>query len=159
MATRAQLLDDLDSALEGVRRLWSRAALHRWFAAELGHAVELATVRTLRAVETAGPRATVGEVALALDVAASTATRMVDRAIDDGLLVRAPSREDGRRRELSLTDLGRTVLDQSTQVRRWGLEAATSGWPAEDLELLARLLARLRQGFDDPDHPSRSDSP
>jgi DNA-binding MarR family transcriptional regulator len=142
-------LDVLDDALVGVRRVLQRPGYRRRLLAAGGEPFELATLRTLRAVERRGEDAPcVGDVAETLDVDPSTASRTVDRCVSGGLLARTTSEGDRRRTRLTLTDEGRTVLDRVTEARRAILAEVTADWSDADVARLAVLLGELRAGFD-----------
>jgi DNA-binding MarR family transcriptional regulator len=142
-------LDDLDAALIDVRRFWQRPGLQRRFFADLGEPVELSVLRTLRAIEAGGGgEMCVGDVASALAVDASTASRLVDQAVGAGYVVRTASERDRRRTALELSPAGIDLLDRATAVRREILREMTAGWADEEVETLAGLLRRLRSELD-----------
>lgn len=137
----------LDTALLDLRRIWMHPRLLRWFAEEVGTDVELATLRTLRAIETGsveGRPLGVSDLAAAMAVDASTASRLVEQAVGDGYVTREASTRDRRRTELALTAEGERLLARSTEVRAGMLGRATRTWDDEDLAVLAELLSRLQ---------------
>ena len=136
----------LDAALLDLRRVWMHPRLLRWFAEEVGTDVELATLRTLRAIETGGEQAALGvsDLAAAMAVDASTASRLVEQAVAEGYVTRRASPRDRRRTELALTAEGERLLARSTEVRARMLGRATRAWDDEDLIELAELLTRLQ---------------
>ena len=149
MSSLPPALHELDDALLRLRRLWLHPARRRRFMAELGEPVELATLRTLRAIDLAGgDEPSVGDVAAALVVDASTASRLVDQAVSGGYVTRHPSASDRRRSVLELTTQGADLLQRSTKVRERLLAEVTAEWPAEDLATLAGLLGRLHRDFE-----------
>lgn len=84
------------------------------------------------------------ELAEALWMDKSTASRQVDSVERFGLVERVPDPADARARMIQLTDDGRERMAamQAEQRRRW--ESALSGWDPEEVEELTRLLRRLR---------------
>lgn len=58
------------------------------------------------------------------------------------LIARLPSPEDARERLLYLTDKGKQLMDQATQLARGILEEAQQGIPADDLEICREVLRR-----------------
>ncbi len=135
----------LDEALVDLRRLWMHPRLLRWFSEQVGHDVELATLRTLRAIESApGDSPGVKDLAAILAVDASTASRLVEQSVAEGYVERRSSEADRRRTQLRLTPSGERLLERSTEVRGRMLGRATSGWDDEELMTLAGLLARLQ---------------
>jgi DNA-binding MarR family transcriptional regulator len=149
--TRANVphLDELDAVLIDVRAMVQQPRYRRRLLSALGRDVDLGTVRVLRAVERAGGDGPcVGDVAEALAVDPSSASRLVERCVAEGLLTRRTHQQDRRRSRLGLTPSGRSVLDSASTVRRRLLADVTSGWSSEDVEQLVDLLSRLRAGFD-----------
>ena len=135
----------LDGALLDLRRLWMHPRLLRWFSAQVGADVELATLRTLRAIESADGRPLgVGDLADALAVDASTASRLVEQAVGEGYVERRASAQDRRRTELALTSAGEALLARSTEAKAELMGRATLEWSDEDLVALAAMLDRLQ---------------
>ena len=134
----------LDAALLDLRRVWMHPRLLRWFAAEVGTDVEIATLRTLRTIEAGGAALGVSDLAAAMAVDASTASRLVEQAVADGYVTRRSSDRDRRRTELALTPEGERLLARSTEVRARLLGRATEDWDDPDLIALAELLSRLQ---------------
>lgn len=135
----------VDEALLDLRRLWMHPRLLRWFADQVGRDVELATLRTLRTIEAAQESSPgIKDLAAALAVDASTASRLVEQAVGDGYVERRSSDRDRRRTQLRLTAEGERLLTRSTQVRGRLLGRATRGWGDDELTTLAVLLARLQ---------------
>lgn len=148
----------VDEALLDLRRVWMHPRLLRWFAEQVDADVEMATLRTLRAIEGArGGSPGVGDLAEIIAVDASTASRLVEHAVAEGYVERRVSARDRRRTELALTAAGEELLARSTAVRSRMMGRATEGWSDEDLTRLAELLARLqvdlRGLLDDEDCP------
>lgn len=148
----------LDAALLDLRRVWMHPRLLRWFAEEVGTDVEMATLRTLRTIEASGGEALgVSDLAAAMAVDASTASRLVEQAVAEGYVVRRGSTRDRRRTELALTAEGERLLARSTEVRARMLGRATAHWDDDDLialaELLSRLQVDLRGLLEDEDRP------
>jgi DNA-binding MarR family transcriptional regulator len=140
-------LDALDDALVEVRRVLQRPGYRRRITAGTG-AVELATLRLLRAVQRLPGAPSIGDVAELLIIDPSTASRLVDRALAAGLLEKRACADDGRRARLHLTDQGDAVLAAATRQRRSVLAEVTGTWDPHDVEHLVGLLAALRDGFD-----------
>jgi DNA-binding MarR family transcriptional regulator len=83
-----------------------------------------------------GPSRRVVDLALALGVNRSTATRMSDRLARKRLVTRTRQRGDRRTVRLSLTDAGRELLDDVSQSRRLAVT-----------EIVSRLSDMDRQSF------------
>ncbi len=148
----------LDDGLIRLRRLWSPSR-QRLFD-DSGVAVEMSSLLVLEACArgaAAGREVSVADVASLADVAASTASRLVDRAVSAGLVERGTSRIDPRRSALSLTDHGASLQARAYTERTTWLAGQLRDWPAEDLDRLARLLSRFADTLyrgDDPTSPS-----
>lgn len=153
MAVTHEQLDALDEALVGVRRLMQRPGYQRQFLAALGEPVDLGTLRAVRAVgRLADDVPGVGDVAELLMVDASTASRVLDRAVGAGYVAREPAPHDRRRTQLRLTDAGVALLAKADAARRELLSTVTDDWDPGDLETLASLLDRLRHDLDRFEH-------
>jgi DNA-binding MarR family transcriptional regulator len=137
-------LEALDLALVRLRRFWQRPQWRARVLAELGGDVTASRYNVLRAVagvEHGEP--CVGDVAAALDVDASTASRLVADAVAAGLIGRSTSEHDRRRSRLAVTQTGEDLLARGTSVRRNLLAEMTADWDREDVATLATLLTRL----------------
>ncbi len=92
--------------------------------------------------------ARMGELADALRVDASTATRAVNRLVDAGLARRKRSDEDGRVMVVALTKRGADAHRSLMVRRREAIEAILSDFSARDRVELATLLERFVAGLD-----------
>jgi DNA-binding MarR family transcriptional regulator len=131
----------IDSALLGLRHLWSMPAERP---ASLG-GVEMSTVWVVEALDRAGSSEglSVAELAEALDVAHSTASRLIDRALDAGMVTRERSLRDARRAMVTLTPGGRELANESRSFRMGYLAQLTATWTPEEQGNFAALLARF----------------
>jgi DNA-binding MarR family transcriptional regulator len=146
-------LADLDTALIDLRRLWAAPA--RLNDPTLG-TVEMSTIWIADALDRRAdlPEVTVADLAAALDVAHSTASRLVDRAQAAGCVLRNPSATDSRRTALALTPTGRTLAQSARTARTGYLAAVTADWTPEERRSLADLLTRLATTVHStPPHP------
>ena len=141
------VLVGLDHALLEVRRLVNRPGYRRRLLGPLGRRIELSTVRVLHAVDQAPHPPSIGEVASTLTIDPSTASRLVDQRVADGLLARSPDPEDRRRVVLRLTTAGESLIAEVAASRREMLTEVTAGWTAADRRTLEALLTRLVDGF------------
>ncbi len=148
-ADLAPELDRLDPALLAIRSLVNRPAYRRRIRELLPARVELTTVRVLRAVERAGDTdPTIGDIAEALVIDPSTASRFVDRVVERGEVERRACSADRRRTRVGLTAAGRATLAAVTEARRTVLAEVTDGWDPADVGALATLLERLHESVD-----------
>src|SRR3954469_8501995 len=83
--------------------------------------VTLPQFRSLVVLSTAGPQ-TVSALADRLAVHASTMTRMCNRLVTRGLVVRVPSAVDRREVVIALTEMGTSVVENVMAARRRELD-------------------------------------
>jgi DNA-binding MarR family transcriptional regulator len=87
-------------------------------------------------------------LARSLDVAPSTAMRMVDRLVGSGLVDRHVPPENRRETKLSLTASGEAVVRKVTERRRRDLAAVVAELPEDELDDLARAMALFASAAD-----------
>lgn len=137
-------LRTLDDALIRLRRLWATPPPGTHWADAVGD-VEMSTVLVVDAIHRgSGPGAvSVADVAHRLDVAPSTASRLVERAVTAGVVSRGSSQGDARRVTLSLTPAGHALVTRAERFRVHYLTSLLDGWPHDDVRCLSTLLARF----------------
>lgn len=111
-----------------------------------GDLLEPAQVDALDVVQAGARR--MSELAEALRVDASTATRTVDRLVEAGLLRRTSAPDDGRVVVVELTAAGRRLHERLSKRRRAMLLTVLEGFEPAERALLADLLERLVRGVD-----------
>jgi DNA-binding MarR family transcriptional regulator len=94
-----------------------------------------------------GPRRQ-GELAQCAMLDPSTVSRHVAQLVRSGLVVRAPDPSDGRAVRLAPTPKGEETYRAVAQRRDDTISRVLAGWPAEDVDTLVRLLARLNDDFE-----------
>jgi DNA-binding MarR family transcriptional regulator len=125
----------IERAMIAIRRSQSRRALSR-----LAPPGDQTVFGVLDALEELSRPGMVGEVGAALGVDQPRASRLVARAVEQGLVVRQADQQDGRRTLLTLTDQGRAVLAGAHTSRRQAFARAMADWPEADKATFARLL-------------------
>lgn len=152
----------LDAALLDLRR-WAEPPGGTRANASVAHGegrIEVSTLLVVHALarrDSAGDRElSVGHIAEALHVAHSTASRLVDRAVRAGMVLRERSTEDPRRAVLSLTEAGRELQDQAVRFRVGRLEAVLADWSATDVITFTRLLERFANAAHSPLNKEKS---
>jgi DNA-binding MarR family transcriptional regulator len=145
-------LSRLDAALIRLRRFWERPGVRAALRTRLQPEVDGTAYRALSAIERQ-PDASVGTVAELLEVDASTASRIVDRAVEGGHVQRTTSPVDRRRCTLQLTASGRTALAGLRAARLDLLAELTAGWADQDVRRLDELLERLDDACLQLEHP------
>ena len=154
--TPSHRLIGLDRALLEVRRLVNRPGYRRRLLGPLGRRIELSTVRVLHAVDQAPTPPSIGTVAATLAIDPSTASRLVDQRVTEGLVSRSPDPDDRRRLVLTLTPAGRALLDELAASRTTMLEEVTADWTSADIVALEQLLLRLTTDFAILEEPDRA---
>ena len=99
------------------------------------------------------PGTTMSDLADALDVHSTTATRLCDRLVDRGLIQRAQSVDDRRATEIRLTGSGRRLVNQVTAVRRRDLTTIASRMPAAAATAAVEALTAFADAAGEPASP------
>lgn len=132
--------DDARAAMDALRRL-VRALRASTRAAERAHQVSAAQLFALRTVA-AEPGLALGALAERTHTRQSTASEVVARLVDRGLVERRLDAADARRRTLHLTPAGRTVVRAARRTVPERLVEALGTLPAGERAALARGLER-----------------
>ena len=90
----------------------------------------------------------VSELAGAMGLDASTASRHVRQLEDGGYLARTGDPDDRRASQVRLTRRGRAALDQAMRARGRLVDRATADWPEDDRATLTTLMTRLAERLD-----------
>ncbi len=108
----------------------------------LGAAAEETTIAQYRALVVLASRGSLRmvDLAVALDVAPSTAGRMCDRLVRKGLIRRHRARADRRAVLVTLTAAGRQVVDQATARRRALIQEILGRLPGREQHAMAGAL-------------------
>ena len=157
---RDEGLAAVDDALLRLRRLWS-ASRSRLVDDDGGPAVEMSSLLVVEACARGAARGTevgVGDVARLADVEPSTASRLVDRAQEAGLVARRPSAASARRTALELTPAGSALRERAVRARQGWLADQLAGWTEADVAAFGALLTRFADGLGDPAPPSTGGS-
>ncbi|OIV36360.1 MarR family transcriptional regulator [Mangrovactinospora gilvigrisea] len=85
----------------------------------------------------------IGELADAFGLDASTLNRQTAAAVRAGLLERIPDPDGGMARKFRITDRGAKDLDETRDEQIRGLERVFETWSAEDVERFAGYLKRF----------------
>lgn len=144
-------LDILDECLARIYVARQRPSWRLQLFDGLTHLRSLSDLRVLRAVErcTASTgAASVRDVADALGIEHSSASRAVTGVVQAGFLDKTQSSEDQRRCLLMLTPLGERALAEATDRRRSMVGEHVAGWSAAELTTLTTLLGRLADEFE-----------
>ena len=132
-------LERIDDALIALRHLW--VAPPHINDPDLG-AVEMSTIWVVDCLRRS-PTATVADLAVQLDVAHSTASRLIARAEKTGAVIRTADRDDQRRVTVQLTPAGHRLAATALEYRLQSLRDATSDWTDHERASFADLLTRF----------------
>ena len=126
------------SLLTVARRLRSRLPEGR---------IDPAMMFVLHQVSGRGPLR-VSDLAAAMGLDVSTASRHVRQLEDGGFLARTGDPNDRRASRVRLTRRGRAALDQAMRARGTLVDRATADWPEDDRATLTTLMTRLAESLD-----------
>jgi DNA-binding MarR family transcriptional regulator len=90
----------------------------------------------------------VSELAGAMGLDTSTASRHVRQLEHGGYLARTGDPDDRRAFQVRLTRRGRGALDQAMRARATVVDRALADWPGEDRAALTTLMTRLAESLD-----------
>jgi DNA-binding MarR family transcriptional regulator len=110
--------------------------------------VTLPQYRALVVLATEGAKS-LGELAVALGVHASTATRMCDRLVRKRLVRRRQSSEDRRAVVLELTPTGQDLVAEVTKRRRTEIARIVARLPRDAREALVSALSEFARAAGD----------
>ncbi|SHE59121.1 MarR family winged helix-turn-helix transcriptional regulator [Streptoalloteichus hindustanus] len=139
-AGRRTALDSVERELAVLFRRARSASMA--LAAKVHPGLDSAAYGLLVLIDDAGPLRG-ADVVERLGLDKSTVSRQIADLVTLGLAERVPDPSDGRARLVQLTEVGRDRLHQVRSERRRRARERFASWPTDDLEQLARLLARL----------------
>lgn len=146
-AALAELADEVEAAARALLTLSTRAGM------KVPGSVSLVQLRALSAVEELGP-CTLGALADALLISISTASRLVDRISELGLLDRRQSPTNRRELVLKVTPRGRRLLRKHEAARRAVFTEALVDVPVDDARALLRGLRAVQRQLERSQHAS-----
>ncbi len=94
-----------------------------------------------------GGQMSVSDIAATIGVDQPRASRLVNDALERGLVTRRADARDARRTVVELTDAGRAMLESANASRRSAVTAAVAGFTPDETAALADLLTRFVTGF------------
>jgi DNA-binding MarR family transcriptional regulator len=110
--------------------------------ADAGEEVTLTQYRSLVVLASRGPQG-VASLAEAVAVTPPTASRLVDRLVRKGLVVRRTDRHDRRQVRIALTEVGRQLIDVVTEHRRSEIAALLQTIPVKEQRSMVDGLVKL----------------
>jgi DNA-binding MarR family transcriptional regulator len=129
-----------------VLELYGLTAIKRDTQRRAFSASAMAGLSALAAIHRIG-RARVGQVAEALHVDLSVASRQLTALAVAGHVSRERDPQDRRALYVEITDAGRAALREAHEQMLDAFSDAVAGWSDEDIAQLAGLLARLREDY------------
>lgn len=136
--------DDAAEVVNSLRRLFK--AIHEYSKAILGRTGLTGPQLWALTVLAREPALSLGELSERIFAHPSTVSGIVDRLEERGAVRRAVDREDRRGIRLSLTPLGRRILEKAPPPVQMGLRQALEGMPAIRLRALRRSLDEIVGG-------------
>ena len=103
--------------------------------------------------------ASVGDIAVRLRCDRSNVTRLVDRALARGLVIRREGEDDARVRVVELTPEGETLAKTFFAVLESKTAVLRAEWPSGRQELAAGLLDDISEALDASSQPERRPKP
>lgn len=85
-------------------------------------------------------RSNVSDLGEGLGITIAAASQMLDRLVQQGLIVRLEDPQDRRAKKLALTDKGRRILQDSAQARQGWLQDLVATLSASEKERIASAL-------------------
>lgn len=143
------MVDDMASierAMVEIRRLQQRRTLAKISEHRSGRRVDPTMTAVVDALEQLAP-CTVSAVATALGVDQPRASRLVARAVEEGLVARTADQHDGRRTLLRLTKAGTGHAAQVHQFRHNLFAEVMIDWSPHQVATFARLLTRFVDSY------------
>lgn len=89
----------------------------------------------------------ISEIAEAIGVDQPRASRLVNDAMERGLVTRRADERDARRSVVELTDAGREALEATRATRRNAVAEAVAAFTSEETVTFANLLTRFVAGL------------
>ena len=148
------LIGRLDRALLRMRRTVVRPETNSVPIPALQHRVDLAKVMAcvaisdLQGLDDPPQPVTVKDVAVALGLEHSTASRLLAETAAEGLIQRSTDPADRRRRVVELTDTGDMVVSQSSAIRAWAIDLMLAHWDPAELHTFAVLVEKFTSTID-----------
>ncbi|MEV8115446.1 MarR family winged helix-turn-helix transcriptional regulator [Streptomyces xiamenensis] len=137
----------VERAMVAIRRSQTRRSLGRLAPPDGGRPIDPTLFSVLDVIEGRDTPCSVTDVATALGVDQPRASRLVLRAVGEGLLERRTDPSDARRTLITLTGPGREQLDRTHRFRQEVFARVMADWPDADRTEFARLLTAFVTSF------------
>lgn len=137
----------VERAMVAIRRTQTRRSLGRLAPPDAGKPIDPTLFSVLDVVEDRDKPCSVTDVATALGVDQPRASRLVLRAVGEGLLDRRTDPSDARRTLITLTGSGQEQLDRTHRFRQEVFARVMADWPDADRSEFARLITTFVTSF------------
>jgi DNA-binding MarR family transcriptional regulator len=142
VASRVEPLVEIEEALALIVRHATLPRVQQGLRARTGLSLDVAALQLLRWIGDMGP-VRLSDLADAVGLDVSTASRHVKQLETEGAVVRSGHPTDRRVSVLTLTPAGRDALRRLRRARRDFVAEALADWSDDDRAALAPLLGRL----------------
>lgn len=139
---RSEVLDDIERSLTALSRGGRIRRLHKLLNLKAGIMLDRPLYVTLACLADCEPMR-VTELAEALSIDVSTASRLVDQLITAGLINSCESPTDRRAVDLRISDKGKKTIRRLKSVRREALGELLADWTTEGKASFASNLGRF----------------
>jgi DNA-binding MarR family transcriptional regulator len=146
---RDESLELIERSMARIGRVGSSVAEARRRAAKAGVDVSSPGMGVLGTLVRGGPQR-VSAIASATGLRGSHVSRELRGLEAQGLVARAADAQDARAVQVSVTPAGRAAYRRLKAASVTAADAALSGWRADELAALARLLDRMADDFTGP---------
>jgi DNA-binding MarR family transcriptional regulator len=145
-------IERLDRALLSARRALTLPEISALPLPELDRTIDPAKALACMAIadlvhDQPNRTVTVKDVAAALTLEHSTASRLLADTEALGLLSRASDPQDRRRTSVSLTPTGQHVVEEIVAIRNWALSEVLAQWPDEDVRRFSELIEEFTEAL------------
>ncbi len=137
---RASIADGLADAIVTANRVLVELSAH--CLDSFSPRINLSEFRALVLLSDHGPQRLI-DIAAALDVTSTTATRLADRLTNSGLVDRVRQSRDRREIHLAIADPGRALVSAVRSTRRRHVAHALAEFTEREQEAAVRVLDRL----------------
>ncbi len=141
-ASKEELIKEVVVQLEETLRSLRSGISEEWFTTE----VTMPQLRGLFLLLRNGP-SRMGDLAANLGISISSATGLIDKLVDRGLVERSADPNDRRSVICALSSKGRELAERLLQLRRSQWESRLEGIPEEQLVSASRGLKSLLRGL------------
>jgi DNA-binding MarR family transcriptional regulator len=142
--------EEFSQVLHDWAETFMRQSMHDFIHFSKESGLSMQQIRTLFHLRHDG-RCGVSEVGDLLGVTNPAASQMIDRLVLSGFIKRTEDPFDRRAKQLKLTEKGRTIVDESIEIRRRWMEKLTDALTLEEQKSIIAALVILTKTAQDLD--------